>query len=221
MQKEKKQPSPWPYYLVGAVWLIYGRLFPLYRWWDFLIAALLSAVVFWIGKKIFPGKKVLIELPDPPPASTNDPLADRVLSEGREYVRQLNEVNRAIPDPKLTQKIDRITELSEKIFGHIAQYPGKAPQVRKFLDYYLPTTLKLLRSYDVLDEQAVPGENIAAAMAQIEAAMDKIVPAFERQLDALFHDEALDIMTDITVLEGMLEQEGLGTKAFEINEDGK
>ena len=92
----------------------------------------------------------------------------------------------------------------------MAQHPEKRSQIRKFLNYYLPTTLKLLNAYDRMGAAGVEGANIDGTMGRIDAMMDKVVEAFDKQLDALFADEALDISTDITVLEQMLAQEGLG-----------
>ena len=92
----------------------------------------------------------------------------------------------------------------------MAGQPAKLPQLRRFLNYYLPTTLKLLNAYDRMGAAGVEGANIDSTMGRIDAMMDKVVEAFDKQLDALFADEALDISTDITVLEQMLAQEGLG-----------
>ena len=89
------------------------------------------------------------------------------------------------------------------------EHPKKLPQIRKFLNYYLPTTLKILNAYDRMGAAGVSGENIDGTMDRIEGMMGTVVQAFDRQLDALFGDEALDISTDITVLENLLAQEGL------------
>ena len=88
-------------------------------------------------------------------------------------------------------------------------HPEKLPQIRKFMSYYLPTTLKLLRSYDELSRQGVSGQNITGTMEKVEGMMDTIVLAFEKQLDGLFGDQAMDISTDITVLDNMMAREGL------------
>ena len=88
-------------------------------------------------------------------------------------------------------------------------HPEKLPQIRKFMSYYLPTTLKLLRSYDELSRQGVSGQNITGTMEKVEGMMDTIVLAFEKQLDSLFGDQAMDISTDITVLDNMMAREGL------------
>ena len=87
--------------------------------------------------------------------------------------------------------------------------PEKAPQLHSFLSYYLPTTLKILRAYSQLEDQEVSGENITSAMERIEGMMDKVVEGFEKQLDLLFQGDAMDITTDVEVLERMLAKDGL------------
>ena len=101
-------------------------------------------------------------------------------------------------------------ELSKIFFDLVAQDRSKLSQIRRFLNYYLPTTLKLLNAYDRMDQAGVEGANIDGTMGKIEAMLDQICTAFDKQLDALFANEALDISTDITVLEQMLAREGLG-----------
>ena len=98
----------------------------------------------------------------------------------------------------------------EEDFNYVAQNPTKLPQIRRFLNYYLPPTLKLLNAYDRMDSAGVSGANIDGTKGRVENIMDTIVKSFDQQLDALFGDEALDISTDITVLEQMLAREGLG-----------
>ncbi len=136
--------------------------------------------------------------PQPRERDDNDTLAE------------IRAVNDAIPDPVMSAKIDRIGELTGRILDYQRQNPDKAGQLRSFLNYYLPTTLKILRAYAQLDQQGVEGENISAAKARIEGMMDKVVEGFETQLDKLFRDEALDIASDVSVLERMLDKDGLG-----------
>ena len=124
-------------------------------------------------------------------------------------LQEIRQVNDAIPDPVMSQKIDRIGEITGKILDYQRQHPGKDSQLRSFLSYYLPTTLKILRAYAQLDAQGVEGENISAAKARIEGMMDKVVEGFEKQLDKLFQDSAMDIASDVSVLEQMLEKDGL------------
>ena len=127
---------------------------------------------------------------------------DAVLS----AIRQLND---DIDDEMMSQKIDRIGEITGKIFAYQKQNPNRAGQLRSFLSYYLPTTLKILKAYARMEEQGVEGENIRSAKERIEGMMDKVVEGFEKQLDRLFQDDAMDIATDVQVLERMLEKDGL------------
>ena len=96
------------------------------------------------------------------------------------------------------------------MFEYQRSHPQKSPQLHSFLSYYLPTTLKILRSYAQLEDQEVDGQNISAAMERIENMMDKVVEGFEKQLDQLFQGDTMDITADVDVLEQMLAQEGLG-----------
>ena len=103
----------------------------------------------------------------------------------------------------------RLEQVSQKIFDEVKRDPKKLPQIRKFMDYYLPTTLKLLNAYDRMSGTGVSGENIDATLSKVEGMMRNIVAAFEKQLDSLYGADALDISTDITVLETMMAREGL------------
>ena len=129
-------------------------------------------------------------------------------------LRQLREVNDAIPDPVMSAKISRLEAVSARIFELAKQDPGKKAQLQKFMDYYLPTALKLLSTYASLSAQDVQGGNIADAKKNIERSMDLLVTAFENQLDKLFQSDALDISADVAALEGMLNMDGLTGSDF-------
>ena len=128
-----------------------------------------------------------------------------------DILRQIKQVNDAIADPEMSRKIDRIGEITGKILDYQRRNPGKSTELRQFLNYYLPTTLKILSAYAQLEAQGVEGENISAAKERIEGMMDKVVEGFEKQLDQLFRTEAMDITTDVEVLERMLDKDGLGS----------
>ena len=124
-------------------------------------------------------------------------------------LREIRQVNNAIPGEEMSGKIDHIEEITRKILVYQKQHPERAGQLRSFLNYYLPTTLKILRAYAQLDAQGIEGENITASKARIEGMMDQVVAGFEKQLDKLFRDDAMDIATDVKVLEDMLKKDGL------------
>ena len=135
--------------------------------------------------------------------------AEAVLTE----IRALND---AITDPEMSRKIDRIGEITGNIFAYLREKPDKEGKLRSSLSYYLPTTLKILGSYAQLEAQGVEGENISAAKERIEGMMDKVVEGFEQQLDRLFQDDAMDITSDVAVLERMLEKDGLGSSGMTL-----
>lgn len=129
-------------------------------------------------------------------------------------LRQLRTVNDAIPDPVMSQKITRLENISGRIFALAEKDPDKKAQLRKFMDYYLPTALRLLNTYASLSAQQVEGANITEAKQSIEGSMDLLVTAFENQLDKLFQADALDVSADIAALEGMLNLDGLTGSSF-------
>jgi len=126
-----------------------------------------------------------------------------------DLLRQIRQVNDEIPDKAMSAKIRRIEEISGKILAYQKTHPNREAQLRSFLNYYLPTTLKILRAYAQLEAQGIEGENISAAKARIEGMMDQVVAGFEKQLDRLFQDDAMDITSDVEVLENMLRKDGL------------
>ncbi len=143
------------------------------------------------------------------PKKTGISELDKVIEEGNEYIKQLRFADDVIDHEGISDCIKRMEKAAKNIFDFVKSHPEKVPQIKKFMKYYLPTTLKLLTSYQKLNNQSSKGENIQSTMFEIEAMMHTIADAFEKQLDSLFSQEALDIQTDITVLESILEQEGL------------
>lgn len=207
---EIRRKSAVPFYFVAVIWIIAAFCAPLYRWYHFLIWALISVMCYWLSSKIFKGKKELVPVPKPEPEPAK-PLTEEeaLVAEGRKAMRELRLLNDLIEDTELSVQMDRLEQVGEAIFRHIEEHPEKAPRIRKFMNYYLPTTLKLLESYYRMSKQGVAGVNIQGTMDSVRYIMGTIVAAFEKQLDNLFGDVALDISTDVTVLENMLKQEGL------------
>lgn len=143
------------------------------------------------------------------------PEVREAVEHGRECMRQIRETNDAIPAEDVSEKLDRLELVIDRIFYHVEKHPNQLPEIRKFMDYYLPTTLKLLKAYQEFDSQPVQGENIKTAKQEIRNTLDTINIAFENLLDSLFEDAAMDVSTDISVLQTMLKQEGLTGSEFE------
>lgn len=234
MAKHVKR-SVLPIYLVGFFWLGYALLFSLRSAGQYLLCAALSAVVFILGKALFPDKTY--DLPGEKEQSKQEAAKEKtqakteqpapspevaaLMKERDRAISEMRRLNDNIPDPRLSQQIDHLEEVTGKIVDQVVSQPKKLPQIRRFMDYYLPTTLKLLNAYDRMDSTGIAGDNITATKDKVSAMMDTIVRAFDRQLDALFGEEALDISTDITVMENLLAREGLTQdKPSSQNSDG-
>lgn len=213
MAKHVKQ-SVVPIYMVGGVWLASGLFFSLHRVTDFVVCGAVSAVAYVAGRALFPDK--VYELPDQPekkeekPKSTGNAEIDKLIAERDKALGEMRRLNEAIKDEKISGQIDHLEDVTRKIIDRVVAEPKKLSQIRKFMNYYLPTTLKILNAYDRMDSAGISGDNITTTKQKVEGMMDTIVQAYDKQLDALYGEEALDISTDITVMENLLAQEGIG-----------
>ena len=212
MKKVIVHKSAVPIYMAAGVWAVYALVFPLYKVGHFAIAVAVALAAYFAGCCFFKDVKEVIEV-EPEPERTGNEALDKMIADGQLALKEMRRLDDAIDDEIISGQIRRLEELSAKIFDQVKLKPAKLPQIRKFMDYYLPTTLKLLNAYDRMDSQGVSGGNISGTMERVENIMGTIVTAFERQLDALFGAEALDISTDITVLENMMAREGLAEDA--------
>lgn len=137
------------------------------------------------------------------------PEMRKTLNEGRRFITEIKQANILIPGQEISRKLDQLEVVVGKIFDYVEIHPEKFGEIKKFTEYFLPTTYKLVDAYKKMDNQSIQGENILSAKKEIEDTMDTINLAFENLLDDLFHDISMDISTDISVLETMLAQEGL------------
>ncbi len=134
---------------------------------------------------------------------------NQMVAEGMECIRKLRDMNDAIEGEVISSKLYRLENLLKEIFDKVREYPDQMSQMHKLMDYYLPTTLKLVEAYREFDGVSVPGEDILSAKAQIEKTLDTINAAFTELLNNLFRNRVYDVTTDAQVLETMLAQEGL------------
>lgn len=146
-----------------------------------------------------------------------DGETEKILKEGSDYIRMVHECNEKIASEEMSAKLSRLEAIVRRIFEQVEKDPDSADDLHKFLDYYLPTTTKLLHAYIDLDRQEIAGENITATKKEIEDTLDTVNAAFERLLDSLFEDTAWDISSDISVMKTMMAQEGLtGNEDFKV-----
>ena len=224
---KKTRKSTLPYYGAAAVWVVWALFFSLYRLSDFLLAAVLSLGALLFLQAVCKDEVTELEAPDPPKPEekpTGNAALDRMIDDGGKAIAEMKRLDDAIEDEKISQDIRRLEAVCRKIFDQVRADPDKLPQIRQFMDYYLPTTLKLLNAYDRMDSTGVSWDNITGTKEKVENIMGTIVTAFEKQLDALFGADALDISTDISVLETILAREGLTGEQMEAettkNADG-
>ncbi|MDO4442498.1 MAG: 5-bromo-4-chloroindolyl phosphate hydrolysis family protein [Slackia sp.] len=137
------------------------------------------------------------------------PEAHALLARGEAYIARIRASNDAIEGEAISKKIDQIEHVVRTIFDRAAEQPQVIDDLGKLMDYYLPTTVKLLDAYRDLDAQPVQGENILSSKREIEATLDTLSTAFEKLLDSIFRDMAWDVSSDISVLRTVLAQEGL------------
>ena len=123
---------------------------------------------------------------------------------------QIHAINENIRQAEVSQKITRLEALTRRIYNYTEAYPEKDKLARSFKERYLPKTIKILESYSRFEQSGSSGENVRAAMQDVEAVLDVLIASFEKQLDMLYMDEALDITTEIDALESMLAGDGLG-----------
>ena len=204
-----------PIYIAAAVWLVMGLLFPklLMKIPGFLITAALSAAAGFASVKLFPGRD--IEVKDA--IKTGDAALDEEIAKGRERLENLKKANEAIPHPEITKNLDRMYTAGEQIFKELGRDPKKLALVRRFMNYYLPTSEKLMEQYQILQAASTKGENITTAMGRIESSTGLVADAFEKCVDKLYADDEMDIDAEIQVMKTMLTGDNLVKNATGVN----
>lgn len=228
MKKKKKPVSP--IYAIGIAWLIYSVIFGLSGFGSLVKCAVVSWIVYKLVKSIVkpddrepeqekqPEEKQPEKAPEAKPEpkpepeqpkSTGNPELDAVVNQGRRSVEQIRQLNDEIPDYKVSAQLKQIEILTASIIDQVEKKEDKLKQTRQFMNYYLPTTIKLLEQYVQMQDVGLRGENISAGMKQIEELLDKVIVAFQKQLDSLFERDVVDITADIQVMERMMAAQGL------------
>ena len=229
-QNAKKKRSALTIYAIGIVRLLYAGKLNTFR--GILSCAVVSAIVYAILRIVLPGKKTdeppkaaapeqpqpkqaekkPEPQPEPEPEEKLPPELQSVIYQGKRAIADIRRLNDEIPDERISAQIDLIERLTAQIFDCVRKNPKKLSQIRQFLSYYLPTTIKLMEQYVTLQNQSLKTENITEGMQKIEDLLDKVIIAFQRQLDALFEADVVDITADIRVMEQMMASEGLTNK---------
>ena len=201
----------------GIITLLYASIFSLFRVSDFLLCGGFAILIGKIVSIMASGldltthnkqdvKKRSTGVEELP--LSGDETADAVIAKGQDMLHQIRAENDAITDEVLSTQMDELERLCVQIFKTVADQPTKASQIRKFMNYYLPTTLKMLASYRTMDQRGVSAGDMLEARSTLIRGMGMVLTACQKQLDNLYKDTMLDVTTEIDVLEQMLKRDG-------------
>ena len=224
-RSSKKRRDVLPYYSFAGVWLLCACILPLYRVWAMLLTVALSgACAYFVsrraekaGKEEAASKKPAESKKAAEEKKSYGPEIDPILEEGARALGEMARIYSSVHDKEVRRKINELMRITDKITQDAIADPSDIPQIKKFMNYYLPTTLKLLNAYDRMSAQGIEGENLDRSMNNINEMLDQAIVAYKKRLDSLFENQALDIETDIEVMNRMLAREGLtGEKDFDL-----
>lgn len=224
-QNTKKKKNVLPYYIFAGVWIICACIFPLYHVWAMLLTVALSGFAAWLvyrrsekgEQEDSPRRQEPEAVSVPPLEKSYGPEIDPILQEGRRALGEMARIYSSVQEAQVRSKINELMRITDKITQDAIADPQDIPQIKKFMNYYLPTTIKLLNAYDRMSSQGIEGENLDKSMSSINDMLDQAIVAYKKRLDSLFENQALDIETDIEVMNRMLAREGLsGDKDFDV-----
>ncbi|MBQ7143602.1 MAG: 5-bromo-4-chloroindolyl phosphate hydrolysis family protein [Oscillospiraceae bacterium] len=227
-----------PIYTIGLIFVLFSIFRPISSIFRLIAVGVIAAIGFGVVRAIFGGKQEKDAQAPAQQAATRQTTAQRaasqsqaqqkqtaqkkeppkpkyspevqaVVDEGARAHSELQRLYAVIPDLTVKHKILEIIDVSDKIVEDAIHDPSDVPQIKKFLDYYLPTTIKLLNAYDRMGSQGIEGENISKTMGSINEMLDTAIVAYRKLLDSLFANQAMDIETDIAVMNTLMKREGL------------
>ena len=203
--EEKRTRPVLPIYLAALVWPVGALLLPAYRLSNLLIIAGLSLAAYGLGTKFCPTRVIRKQVP----YATGSEDVDTMLSGISANLDKLHALNDAIPDPELSAAMTRMEKAGRSIATAVEQAPDKARSIDRFARYYLPEVIKLMTTYANMEKNGVKGGNADQILTELRRNAATTAKAFENQLDALYSAEAMDISTDIEVLDGILKSQNL------------
>lgn len=232
-RRNKKTGSVGSIYSFAITWLILSMFFPVFRIFGIIACLLMSIGVAVVVSKVIAASRrrkaekeaaeaaaacmKAEQAPSTVEKKSYGPEVDPIIEEGNRALSEMGRLYMSIKEPDVRQKINELMRITDKIVQDAIDDPADIPQIKKFMSYYLPTTIKLLNSYDRMSAQGIEGENLNKSMKSINEMLDSVIVAYKKRLDSLFENQALDIETDIDVMNKMLAREGLsGEKDFNI-----
>ena len=203
--QEKTKRPVLPIYMAALVWPIMALLLPIYTLGGLVLTAVLSAAAYFVGMRFCPTRVVRV----PVAYATGSEDVDAMLNGIAADLDTLHKLNEAIPDPQLSAAMTRMEKAGRSIAAVVEKTPDKARSIDRFARYYLPEVVKLMSTYAALEQNGVKGENADQITAELRRNAETTATAFENQLDALYSAEAMDISTDIEVLDSILKSQNL------------
>ena len=216
-----------PLYGFGLSFAGLAAALPMQKLWAILLTAAVSGLIaFLLGRSSAKKEqkkqqeelqKAREQAKTAAPKKSYGPEIDPIIAEGNRALSEMGRLYMSIKDVEVRKKINEIMRITDKITQDAIADPSDIPQIKKFMNYYLPTTIKLLNAYDRMSSQGIEGETLDRSMKNINEMLDQAIVAYKKRLDSLFENQALDIETDIEVMNTMLAREGLsGGKDFDI-----
>ena len=203
---QEKQVRPvLPLYLAALVWPVGALVFPPYPLGNLALLAVLSAAAYLLGRRFCPMRVVRTQVP----YATGSEDVDAMLTGIAANLDALHALNEAIPDTQLSRAMDRMEKAGRSIVSVVEGAPDKARQIDRFARYYLPEVVKLMSAYVNLEKNGVRGDNADQIVRELRRNAETTATAFENQLDVLYSAEAMDISTDIEVLDSILKSQNL------------
>ena len=203
--QEKTKRPVLPVYMAALVWPIMALLVPIYTLGGLVLTAAVSAGAYFAGTKLCPTRVVRTYVP----YATGSEDVDAMLNGIAANLDALHKLNDAIPDAELSRQLDRMEKAGRGIVQAVEQKPDKARTVDRFARYYLPEVVKIMSAYAQMEKGGITGENAAQILSEVRRNAGTMATAFENQLDALYSAEAMDISTDIEVLENIMRGQNL------------
>ncbi len=194
-----------PIYVAAILWLLWCILLPMYRLWHYLACGLVAAAGYFLATRLFPGTVEETELPP----DSGDPGVDQLILTARGRLQEISRLREQVASRDMQKSLGDICRVGQAILTALEKDVTRSTQVRRFLDYYLPTTLSLAGRYYNLESQQIRGSNITEAMEKIQALMGQLAEAFSNQMNDLYGGEVMDITAEIRVMEQMLMAQGL------------
>lgn len=205
--KTKRISSGAPFIVLGVLTVVYAWVVGFHNWLSYAGAALLCFLLYAPLRRYFPDRFMVVEVAP----NTGNIACDQLIIEARESLKNIHDARMRIPTDSIDKKVDLIEALARQMLSVLAKQPELQSQLRTFLRYYLPTTLKLVdaRAQIAQSDTDTGSDTAQKTLARIEEALESIRSAFEKQLTALDQFRYLDVETEIDVLRDLLGQDGL------------